>query len=270
MPEKENSGLEADRNRRLFYFGGAQQWEPVRKEADRMGDSYASEEIFQKVVAATETVRKGEAAYEQDGVCYHKTLVNYELISAFLYVYAKEKRLDVIDFGGALGSCWFRYRSLWEELEASWTVVEQQRLVSYGKEHITELEFAFSLDQCPDSANVVLFSGVLSYLERPYEILNEVLERKIPYIIIDEQAFHPQDKHTVMLQNVPPFIYRAVYPAHLFSLSEFKQFVTDRGYGIWEWDYQFGNIPIRKDSQTYEDTVEKGFLLSRGRQGADR
>ncbi len=48
MPEKENSGLEADRNRRLFYFGGAQQWEPVRKEADRMGDSYASEEIFQK------------------------------------------------------------------------------------------------------------------------------------------------------------------------------------------------------------------------------
>ena len=270
MPAEKCGGLEKDRDRRLFYYGEYEQWEPAIQQAGRSGGCYAGDEIFQKVVSATETVRRGEAVYEQDGVCFYKMLVNYQLITAFLYVYAKEKRLDVIDFGGALGSTWFRYRLLWQELDAGWTVVEQQRLAAYGKANITELNFADTLDQCPDNANVVLFSGVLSYLENPYGILEQVMDRKIPFIIIDEQAFHPEDKHSIMLQNVPPSIYRAVYPAHLFSLTQFCSFATERGYGIREWDYPFGNIPIRRDSRTWEDTVEKGFLLYRDDRGVIR
>ncbi len=262
MSEREYHDLEKDRAERLFYYGAFQTWDCAKQEADLMGRSYASDNIFQQVAAATEKVRKGLAVYEQDGVCFHKMLVNYELICAFLYVYAREKRLQVIDFGGALGSTYFRYRALWEKLAVSWTIVEQEHYVKYGKEHISEIEFAYELDECSKDADLVLLSGVLSYLERPYEILDEILMRKVPYVVIDEQAFHPSGVHGIVLQNVPPAIYRAVYPAHLFSLDEFKNFVKARGYNIFEWNYSFGNIPIRKDRDIYEDTIEKGFLLS--------
>lgn len=251
-----------DRDEKLFYYKEFAAWDSALQEANKEGDSYASKHIFEQVAEATEKVRSGEAVYEQDGVCFDRMLVNYELICAFLYVYAKEKRLEVIDFGGALGSTYFRYRKLWEELAAKWTIVEQEHFVNYGKEHIKEINFEYRLEQCAGSADVILLSGVLSCIANPYEILDEVLNRKVPYVIIDEQAFHPKDKHTIMLQNVPPSIYRAVYPAQLFSLSAFQAFIRERNYDIREWNYSFGNIPIRRDSNTYVNTIEKGFLLS--------
>lgn len=262
MYSKDQSDWEKDKVTKLFYWGEYQTWNEAQRAINLGVDSYASQVIFDRVVQATEMVRKGMAVYEQDGVCFHKMLVNYELIAAFLYVYAKENRLEVVDFGGSLGSTYFRYRQLWEELGAKWTVVEQKHFVDYGRKHIGEIKFEYSLDKCAESSNCILLSSVCSYLEEPYEILGNILQRKFPHIIIDEQAFHPEDKNMVMLQNVPPSIYEAVYPVTLFSLSEFKQFIEDRGYRIWEWDYQFGNVPIRVDSNTYLNTIEKGFYLT--------
>lgn len=264
MSKKGYDNWEKDKETRLFYWGEYQTWNDAQRESAFFGGggAYASQVIFNKVIQATEKVRKGLAVYEQDGVCFHKMLVNYELISAFLYVYAKERGLDVIDFGGALGSTYYRYRHLWKELVAKWTIVEQKHFIDWGREHIKEINFEYSLDQCSKSTNCVLLSSVLSYLEEPYVILDKILKRKFPHIIIDEQAFHPEDRNMVMLQNVPPSIYQAVYPVTLFSLSEFKKFIEERGYKIWEWDYQFGNIPIRVNRNTYLDTIEKGFYLS--------
>lgn len=264
MSKKEYDNLEKDKETKLFYWGEYLTWNDAQREIaiEGKGDSYASQVILKKVVQATEKVRKGLAVYEQDGVCFHKMLVNYELISAFLYVYAKEGSLEVVDFGGALGSTYFRYRHLWEELGTKWTIVEQKHFVDWGREHIKEINFEYLLDNCAESTNCILLSSVLSYLDEPYVMLDKILKRKFPHIIIDEQAFHPEDRTTIMLQNVPPSIYQAVYPATLFSLSEFKKFIEDRGYKIWEWNYQFGNIPIRVDGNTYIDTIEKGFYLS--------
>lgn len=245
---------------KLFYFDEFATWEEGEAACDKYGLGYQSDTIFEQVKAATQIVRNNEGVYEQDGIVYNKLLINYELMSSFMYICAKDGYLNVIDFGGSLGSTFFRYRNVFSKLNVKWTVIEQKHFVDYGKEEVPEVQFKYYLEECEDDSNVVLLSGVLSYLENPYEILDRIVSKKIKYIIVDEQAFSKEDVDIIRLQNVPESIYKAVYPARLFSLTKFSDFFKKNGYGVWDWDYRFGNIPVLKDGN-YENTIEKGFFI---------
>lgn len=230
-------------------------------ESKKYGDAYQDNKILEKVAEATQTVRNGNGLYEQDGVVFNKQIINYQLISAFLYAYSHLDSLNVLDFGGALGSTYFRYRHLWDEYNASWTVIEQDNYVKYGEANVPEVQFIADISDYKSKADILLLSSVLGYLSDPYKMFGKLLDENIPYVIIDETAFDPDDNGYVTLQHVPETIYKAVYPCTLFSFDYFKKFIEDHGYEIInEWDYQFGNIQIREGIEV-KDTVEKGFLL---------
>lgn len=94
-------------------------------------------------------------------------------------------------------------------------------------------------------------------------MFRNMLTKDFQYIIIDESAFFTDEKaiDSIMLQHVPPSIYNAVYPAHIFGLEKFRNFVHDNSYSImWEWTYSGGQIPI-KTAFGFKDTIDKGFLL---------
>lgn len=139
---------------------------------------------------------------------------------------------------GALGSTFFRYRRLLDQYKGSWTIIEQEHYVEYGKKNIPEIEFKYDISECDKKIDVILFSSVLGYLDDTYGYLKRLLEQKVKYIIIDESAFSPNDIEMITLQYVPPSIYKAVYPIRLLSLTEFKSFMKEYGYEIvWEWDF---------------------------------
>lgn len=184
---------------------------------------------------ATDAVRKGEALYEQDGVLFYEENNNYELIAALLYVYAVRGKLDVIDFGGALGSTFFRYKKLLASCKPSWEIVEQAHYVDYGKRSIPEITFHHRIDECSQDADVILFSSVLAYLEDPCALFGTCLDKGAEFVIIDETAFSRDDRDVITLQHVPESIHKAVYPLYLFSYSNFRDFVNQKGYEII-WD----------------------------------
>lgn len=249
------------KERELYYFGKYATWEEAEKESEKYGAAYSSDNILERVSGATEKVRSGEGVYEQDGIVFYEENNNYELIAALLLVYSHRKSLRVLDFGGALGSTYFRYRKLLEPCECEWTIIEQKHYVEYGKNHIPEINFLYDIAECAKEVDVILLSSVLGYLDDTYAQFKRILEQKAEYVIIDELAFSPDDTETVMLQHVPARIYSAVYPVRILSLTGFKQFIKDNGYEVaWEWDYRFGNIPVCEGLKVY-DTVEKGFLL---------
>ena len=251
------------KEKELYYFGKYTAWEAAEKESQKYGASYSGSQILKRVADATQKVRQGEGVYEQDGIVFYEENNNYELIAALLWVYARQKSLKVLDFGGALGSTYFRYRKLLEPCESEWTIVEQRHYVEYGKKNIPEIQFLYDIAEYHKEADVVLLSSVLGYLEDTYGQFRQILEQGAEYIIIDELAFSPDDVEAVRLQHVPARIYSAVYPVRLLSLTEFKKFFDENGYEcMWEWDYRFGNIPVCEGVKVY-DTVEKGFLLKR-------
>lgn len=254
------------RDKYLYYFGEAASFAEAEEKCLLGG--YTASNIIDQVDSATQKVRKGEALYEQDGICFYEVNNNYELLAALLYAKACLGRLSVLDFGGALGSTYFRYRKLLEEIEATWCVVEQKHYIDRGRERVPEIPFYYTMDEAlesPDCPNVLLCSGVLQYLEGPYCWFSEMMAKGFDYIILDETAFNTDEtaKNKVMLQHVPASIYKATYPVNLLGQDELRTLIIQAGYEIvWEWVYRGGQIPI-KIGFGFEDTVDKGLLLKK-------
>ena len=70
-------------------------------------DSYAAINILERVANSIQKVRRGEAAFERDGVAFPREDYRFPLLATLMYVVARERRLTVLDFGGSLGSSFF-------------------------------------------------------------------------------------------------------------------------------------------------------------------
>lgn len=192
-------------------------------EAVRMSSGYDSEQILDKVLAATLKVKIGEAAYERDSVLFDDIHYSWPVAAGLMWAAAQDGgRLSVLDFGGSLGSSYFQNRQFFEGLkDVRWSIVEQTHFVKAGKQYIQDerLRFYETIDECvkAEKPNVVLLSSVLQYLEKPYEILERLICTEARLIVVDRTAFWSKNSAGIVIQSVPPKIYPASYPMHIFS-----------------------------------------------------
>ncbi len=198
------------------------------QEAAAQCTGYAAAPILEKVLEATLKVKRGEAAYERDSVLLEKIEYSWPLLAGIMWAAARNNgRLNVLDFGGALGSTYFQNRVLLRTLpEVSWNVVEQAHYVEAGQAniHSVELKFHKSIDDCltKNQPNVILLSSVLQYLESPYEILTKLAHAGADCMIIDRTPFSDHSEDKIAIQDVPPSIYAASYPMWIFSSQKLK------------------------------------------------
>lgn len=233
------------------WFGNFSTW----NEAKARSIGYDSENILQTVSRALAKVKNGEAVYERDSVLFDKIEYSWELLSSLMWIAAQNKgHLNVIDFGGSLGSTYFQNKNFLDTLSnVCWNIVEQPSFVEEGKEKFENniLKFYYTIDECLSQAgntvDCVAFSSVLQYLDDPYTILNDVLRRNIPYVIVDRTGFTLKDKERITIQKVPASIYKALYPCRFFNEEEFKKVFYDGGYELVV-DFEaldFANIPSK-------------------------
>jgi putative methyltransferase (TIGR04325 family) len=136
--------------------------------------------------------------------------------------------LNVLDFGGALGSHYFQNKEFLSPIEIKkWTIVEQEHYVKTGKEKIADgiLNFADSIDEI-ENANALIASSVIQYLRNPYEWLKKIVDKEIPYLVFDRTAFSLERRDRLTLQKVPPEIYEASYPAWFLDEQKFLSVVS--------------------------------------------
>jgi putative methyltransferase (TIGR04325 family) len=105
--------------------------------------------------------------------------------------------------------------------------------------------------------NVCLLSGVLQYLEQPFEIFNDIYNSKIEYVIIDRTSFVKNEDDILTIQNVYKEIYEAKYPSWFFSLDKFHNYINERYSIIYQWD-AFDNYTLRK-----RNVKALGYLLKK-------
>ncbi|MDR3358363.1 MAG: methyltransferase, TIGR04325 family [Desulfovibrio sp.] len=202
---------------------------------------YAQQSIFEKTRDAARAVRDRKALWERDSVLFHHVGFNWPLVAALMSVAAWNKgRLSVCDFGGAFGSTYMQHRLLLEKLsDVRWNIVEQARFVACGQQEFSTdvIQFYYSVEDCASAGpvDVVLFSGVLQYLEDPYELLERAAALLPLSIIVDRTPFAAKGER-ITVQHVPPEIYNASYPCRWLDKNRIENLLrrTMRLSPFWQ------------------------------------
>ena len=185
--------------------------------------------ILEKVLEATLKVKNGEAVYERDSVLFDHIEYSWPVLSGLMWVAARNNgRLNVLDYGGSLGTSYFQNRKFIEPLEQiRWNVVEQSHYVEAGQTHIQDHQLLFfkTIEEClvESEPNVILLSSVLQYLEDPLYLIKKFSASKTTCLIIDRTPFSSFDVDRLLIQKVSEPIYSASYPIWIFSMSKFLQ-----------------------------------------------
>jgi putative methyltransferase (TIGR04325 family) len=239
------------------WHGDYASWAEAR--ANAIG--YDSNEILQKVRASLLKVKNGEAVYERDSVIFDEVQYSWPLLAGLMYAAAKSGGvLKVLDFGGSLGSTYFQNKKFLDGLnEVSWSVVEQKHFVDVGRVDFQDerLKFFYDVKSCIESEkpNILVLLSALQYIEKPYELLDEILQYGFEYVIFDRTPFSLGNEEKIKLQRVSPKIYNASYPCWFFSKRKFFNYFLTQNYNVVESfntfnelskDYSLDGIIFRK------------------------
>jgi len=243
------------------FSGEYASWE----EAERSSAGYGADVIIDKVKEALLQVREGRAVCERDSVLLDKNVYSWPLLAGLMWCASRShNKLILLDFGGSLGTTFFQNRKFLNELdELLWCVVEQDKFVDCGKKYFEDdhLKFYRDIDSCvrerrPD---VLVISGVLQYLEKPYERIEEMLKYDFEYILIDRTLFlEAPSPDRLTVQHVPPEYYgfKASYPAWFFNENDLLDHFTGRYDVVEEFPTIDGEIHLAGVGVVY-----KGFIL---------
>jgi putative methyltransferase (TIGR04325 family) len=241
----------------ISFDGDYATWE----EAVRASAGYSAGNILEITRTAMAKVRDGGAIYERDSVLFDKPEYPYPLLAGLMRVALESGQLNVLDFGGALGSTFFQCRSFLSPVkDLRWSIVEQPGHVISGQAEFTNehLHFYHTVEECLDSEkpNIIVLSSVLQYLPKPYETLLQLLALQISNILIDRTAFVVGERDRLTVQTVPESIYLASYPAWFFCEATFSRSLIDAGYRIVDAFAGSDHVALDEGKSYF-----KGFIL---------
>jgi putative methyltransferase (TIGR04325 family) len=233
-------------------------------EAKDDSTGYDSSLILEKVKKSVLKVKNGEAVYERDSVLFDQIEYSGDILELFKAVLNEKHSLNIVDFGGSLGSSYFQYSKLLNSnKKIHWSVVEQNHFVDAGKKEIEDssLKFFHTVDEALmfSKNEILLLSSVLPYLEKPYEILNELLKKDFRYVVVDRTPFIQRKNDRLTVQVVPKEIYLASYPAWFFNEEKFKNQFKNNYMLLREFE-------CKTDPKEYlgkDFTYRKGFIFKR-------
>lgn len=202
--------------------------------AQKLCSGYDAELILEKCKNSLLKVKNGEAEYERDSVVFEKIQYSWPMLSALLLASScGDGKLDIIDFGGSLGSSYFQNRNFLGHLKkVNWNIVEQDNFVKCGQEYFQDdiLKFYSDIDSClkENNPNIILLSSVIQYLQNPYEMLHKIIDYGFDFIIIDRTTFNSKDEDILTIQKVPPEIYQASYPCWIFNKEKIIKVLAEK------------------------------------------
>jgi putative methyltransferase (TIGR04325 family) len=226
--------------RRRVFHGDYPDWAAACAVAQGYDDPGASA----RVVAAAHAVRAGQAVWDRDGVLFHEPRAHEPLVAALRRAaVAAGGGLDVVDFGGGMGSTWWQHREALREFRVSWRVVERAMFVETGQREFSDAALSFhptlAAAQAAGPVQVILLSSVLPYVADPHALLREVAAWRAPHVIVDRTPFIAGGRDRVVVQSAPRELGGGSYPCWLFDRAGVAAaFHTDYAL-VGEWPVPF-------------------------------
>ena len=232
-------------------------------EAARATTGYAAPAILERTRQAAITAKSDPGVFERDSVILPQPEYSLPLLASLMWVALREGgRLDVVDFGGSLGSSFFQLRRFLAAVpELRWAVVEQPHYVDCGNRDLAGdgLSFHRSVEDALRKLrpSVLLFSSVLQYLPTPHATLEQLLSNGFSYVILDRTAFHEGARDRLTVQQNPASIYPASYPAWFFAEGPLRDIFLDQYRLVYDFAGQ--DRALLAGSRTYH----RGYLYER-------
>lgn len=220
--------LEYWKSYRSPWKGDYTDWETARLNCG----TYNSEVIFNKVFESTLQVKNNSSLYERDSVLFDKKEYSWPLVAALTWSRLELGELQILDFGGALGSSFYQNKEFLDLKKTKWIVVEQEHFIRLGNSNIADsnLKFEPTIEMAVDKykINFVLISGTLQYLKDPYSVLHEILRFKPKYVFLDRLSIVESVRDIITKQTVCSDIYEGSYPCRFFCKKNiFDMFASD-------------------------------------------
>ena len=233
-----------------YFSGPYQNWEKAKQQAT----GYDALEIIHKVRQSA-LIQKQNKGFVRDGVELDKPDHAYPLLTALLFLLLKRTALNIIDFGGGLGSTYYNCKSLItdEKFNIIWNIVEQPHFVKIGQlDHQADKLFFFdNIDFVEAEVDMMILSGVLQYLPNVFELINTIKLKKYPYIFIDRMITHLEGAQStsIMVERVPTYIYKASYPCRVFNYTELLSHFLDQYDVVYDFtanegQQNLGNLTV--------------------------
>lgn len=240
--------------RGVVWKGDYKSWEAANKYSSGYDDSI----ILEKVKSAIQKINNGEAVFERDSVLFDKIEYSWPILACLMWIAASNRgSLNVVDFGGSLGSTYYQNKRFLEGLgeNVRWNIVEQKHFIDIGKEYFENerLKYYYDIESCFEvtSPNTILLSSVIQYLEKPFEMLEKIKYIGFEYIIFDRTGFINRAKDRLTVQTVPPSIYACSYPCWFFNKKKFYSFFEDK----YDMVASFDSLDAANISAQFEGSI---------------
>ena len=218
---------------------------PSWQDAVARSEGWNSSAITEKTLSMASKVRDGIIEFEQDTLAREKIIYSDTILAFLVLTLARQKnRLDVVDFGGSLGTNFFQNRKILRNLGGipfSWNIVERPVLADLGCRNFStaELRFFTDIEQAAqsraDPIDAFLFSGSFQYLPDPPAFLDRLIAMGANILAFDRLLTSPALHHQPYIQRPDPEVYyRASYPVWCFSLTAFIENLTRKGFHLVE------------------------------------
>lgn len=223
---------------------------PSWEEALKDSGGYDSDLILSKTKNALLKVKNGKAVYERDSVLFDKIEYSFPVLSVLLRTaLVNNGRLNVLDFGGSLGSSYYQCREFLANIkQLRWNIVEQDKTVTCGKELFEndELKFFYNIDEYLECGkpDVVLLSSVLEYLRDPLDFLRKLLRYDFSTIVFDRTIVTDNHPTRLTVQKVPSHIYNASYPCWILNQEQLLGVFKNKYELLCESESPFGTIHL--------------------------
>lgn len=235
-----------------WWSGNYASWQDASKECT----GYSAGNILKQVESATLAAQQSENVYEIDGVIHKGKPRSASKLLTEIKQAAVGNKIEVIDFGGSLGTTYYQLKKYMANYEIRWNVIEQNNFVECGKRLFQNdvLKFYETTDECmaamPASNPCFLASGSLNYIEDPYAIIRSLSKHNFNTIILDRVSCSDSKVDKLTIQIVPPFIYEAIYPCWFLSSDKLIATFKDIGFAHIE------TFPV-------DGTKQKGFIFNK-------
>lgn len=135
--------------------------------------------------------------------------------------------IRVLDIGGSFGEHFFHLQKLMPEYCFEWTVLETEGHCSILPEFLASikgLQFICEPPKSDQHFDIALLSGVLQYVDAPYELLTMALGVS-DSMIVNRLPLSPYSKDKVAIQRPGLLGKKGSYPVHIFSETVFTEYL---------------------------------------------
>ncbi|MDB0022452.1 methyltransferase, TIGR04325 family [Flavobacteriaceae bacterium] len=194
--------------------------------------NYNQDKLVNNIFLSTQNVLKKKYKYESDGINFNNLNIDHNFLES-LKKCIKTDNTILLDFGGSLGTTFFKYHDLISKNKLiEWFIIEQEKIFEKSKilNFPINLKFFKNIDEIQVKPDIILLGSVLQYIEHHNKLLTKLISLKPNYVFIERTIFSINNLEPIYIQENYFNFKKTSYPVRAISLKLLIKFMLKANY----------------------------------------